>query len=138
MLESGSPLTVTYFPAGVNSLLVWPIPPLHGNCGEQPALRHLSRQEALGSQSACPVSNRRALCCEMGMGTGAGQGMRVQLAVRVCAELRPGAVPHLSVPRPWGCLGAVGWVFVSAEQEDIVSWAQGGSSDQKELLGCLG
>lgn len=54
------------------------------------------------------------------------------------AELGPGA-PSLHpetlgmCKRLWG-----GWVFVSGEQEDIVSWGQGGLGDQKELLGCLG
>lgn len=65
MLESGSPVTVTYFPAGVNSLLAGRVPPLHGNCREQPALRHLSWQEALESQSACQVSNP-GLCAAKG------------------------------------------------------------------------
>lgn len=91
VLESGSPVTVTYFPAGVNSLLAGRVPPLHGNCREQPALRHLSWQEALESQSACQVSNPGLCAAKGAQAQGqdrAGQGMRVQLAVRGCARTR--------------------------------------------------
>lgn len=109
VLESGSPVTVTYFPAGVNSLLVWPVPPLHGNCREQPALGHLSRQEALESQSACQVSNPGELCAAkwaraQGWGGAGHGGPAGSEGLWQSSDLEP----HLSILRPWGCAGAVG------------------------------
>lgn len=129
-----------YFPAGVNSLLAGPVPSLHGNCREQPALRHLFQQEALGSQSACQVSNPGLCAAKWARAQGRGR------AGHECPAGSEGLCQSSDLKQclislfrdPGDVQGLCGrWIFVSGEQEDVVSWAQGGFGDQ-DLLGCLG
>lgn len=102
VLESGSPVTVTYFPAGVNSLLAGPVPPLHGNCREQPALRHLSARR-LGQPVIVSAVRPRALRCRwpraQGRGSAGHEGLWQSSDLEQCQE--PGNVQGCGVG---GCL----------------------------------